>query len=193
VGLGFFFFPPHSILISLSFPFIYQPDNVAAEAVKAFNEKPKKGIEFLVSGKHLPQQPEAISRFLFDAKGIDRNKLGDYLGEGDAFNVAVLRLFCSYLDFTDLDFDIAMRQLLSRFRLPGEAQKIDRIMNSFAAQYYNCNKQAGLFKGADPVYVLAFATIMLHTDAHSPMVKKKMTRAEWLKVTCEEFPSFVLY
>ena len=31
------------------------------------------------------------------------------------------------------------------------------------------------------MYVLAFAAIMLHTDAHSPMVKKKMTRAEWLK------------
>lgn len=73
------------------------------------------------------------------------------------------------------------RQLLSRFRLPGEAQKIDRIMNAFAAQYYRCNKSTGSFTGADPVYVLAFAAIMLHTDAHSANVKKKMTKAEWLK------------
>lgn len=33
----------------------------------------------------------------------------------------------------------------------------------------------------DPVYVLAFAAIMLHTDAHSANVKKKMTKQEWLK------------
>lgn len=78
--------------------------------------------------------------------------------------MAVLRTFCSHLDFADLDFDVAMRysrqlnfrgianfrirQLLSRFRLPGEAQKIDRIMNAFAAHYYTCNKAGGLFKGA---------------------------------------------
>jgi hypothetical protein len=33
----------------------------------------------------------------------------------------------------------------------------------------------------DTIYVLAFATIMLHTDAHNPQVKKKMTEREWVR------------
>jgi Sec7-like guanine-nucleotide exchange factor len=33
----------------------------------------------------------------------------------------------------------ANRKLLSKFRLPGEAQKIDRIMNSFALKYCENN------------------------------------------------------
>jgi Sec7-like guanine-nucleotide exchange factor len=31
--------------------------------------------------------------------------------------------------------------------------------------------------------LLAFATIMLNTDAHSPQIKKKMTKAEFLNNT----------
>lgn len=37
----------------------------------------------------------------------------------------------------------AMREFLLRFRLPGEAQKIDRIMESFARQY--CAQNPGIF------------------------------------------------
>lgn len=35
----------------------------------------------------------------------------------------------------------------------------------------------------DTVYLLAFATIMLNTDAHSAHIKKKMTKAEFLNNT----------
>lgn len=63
----------------------------------------------LLCPQHLPQDAGAISQFLFTAKSLDRNKVGEYLGEGDAFNVAVLHAFCAHLDFADLDFDIAMR------------------------------------------------------------------------------------
>jgi hypothetical protein len=54
------------------------------------------------------------------------------------------------------------------FRLPGEAQKIDRLMEKFAERYVSCNP--GAFKSADVCYVLAYSVIMLNTDAHNPQV-----------------------
>jgi Sec7-like guanine-nucleotide exchange factor len=35
-----------------------------------------------------------------------------------------------------MDFDLALRTFLRPFRLPGEAQKIDRLMEAFAARAY---------------------------------------------------------
>jgi hypothetical protein len=54
------------------------------------------------------------------------------------------------------------------FRLPGEAQKIDRLMEKFAERFVKCNP--GSFKSADVAYVLAYSVIMLNTDAHNPQV-----------------------
>ncbi|VDQ15022.1 unnamed protein product [Trichobilharzia regenti] len=60
---------------------------------------------------------------------------------------------------------------MSEFRLPGEAQKIDRLMEKFAARYYACNPSNDLFVSADTAYVLAFSIIMLTTDLHSSQIK----------------------
>ena len=71
---------------------------------------------------------------------------------------------------------MAIRHFLSGFRLPGEAQKIDRIMETFAARY--CALNAEVFPSADVAFVLAFSVIMLQTDLHNPAIKeeKKMTK-----------------
>ncbi len=61
-----------------------------------------------------------------------------------------------------------MRPLLCR--LPGEAQKIDRIMEKFAERY--CRDNPAVFPNADGAYLLAFAIIMLNTDAHNPMADR---------------------
>ncbi len=60
------------------------------------------------------------------------------------------------------------RKFLSGFRLPGEAQKIDRLMEKFAERYVSCNPES--FKSADVAYVLAYSVIMLNTDAHNAQV-----------------------
>ena len=66
------------------------------------------------------------------------------------------------------------RTFLSGFRLPGEAQKIDRLMEKFAERFVSCNPDA--FKSADVGYVLEYSVILLKTDAHNPQVKNKMTK-----------------
>lgn len=57
----------------------------------------------------------------------------------DDFNIKVLHAFLELHEFTDLNLVQALRQFLWSFRLPGEAQKIDRMMEAFAQRYCHCN------------------------------------------------------
>ena len=59
---------------------------------------------------------------------------------------------------------------LESFRLPGEAQKINRIMESFGRHYYEQGQ--GVFANADAVYVLAYSVIILNTDQHNNQVRR---------------------
>ena len=47
--------------------------------------------------------------------------------------------YVDHFDFKGLQFVAAIRMFLGGFRLPGEAQKIDRLMEKFAARYCECN------------------------------------------------------
>lgn len=75
-------------------------------------------------------------------------------------------------DFSGLTVDAALRVMLRGFRLPGEAQKIDRIMEKFAEKY--CEDNPDVFPIADAAYLLSFAVIMLNTDAHNPMAERRI-------------------
>lgn len=78
----------------------------------------------------------------------------------------VYRLLC--VCCAGMPFDIAIRVYLDSFRLPGESQKINRIMESFGARYHKQCPE--LFKNPDVVYILAYSTIMLNTDQHNSQV-----------------------
>lgn len=75
----------------------------------------------------------------------------------------------------------------SGFRLPGEAQQIDRLLNTFAQCYFEDNagdNQHCPFKNQDTVYLLVFAIIMLNTDLHKSTFtarksQKRMTKTEF--------------
>ena len=46
-----------------------------------------------------------------------------------------MHAFVDLMDFRGLEFVDALRMFLQAFRLPGEAQKIDRFMLKFADRY----------------------------------------------------------
>jgi len=80
------------------------------------------------------------------------------LGSGEYYD-KVLQSFVDSQSFANMEFDVALRyekknkfygffgivnvllfrKLLEAFRLPGEAQKIDRIMQKFANSYCSAN------------------------------------------------------
>jgi brefeldin A-inhibited guanine nucleotide-exchange protein len=81
-----------------------------------------------------------------------------------------MHAYVDAMDFAGMSIDDAIRKFLADFRLPGEAQKIDRLMEKFAERFFLDNP-GNVFKSADVAYVLAFSVIMLNTDAHNPGVK----------------------
>lgn len=52
-----------------------------------------------------------------------------------------MHAFVDQLEFTNLPFVDALRLFLQSFRLPGEAQKIDRFMLKFADRYVAGNTE----------------------------------------------------
>ena len=85
--------------------------------------------------------------------------------------------YVDQMDFSDKDFVTALRAFLEGFRLPGEAQKIDRMMEKFASRYVDTNTKQTIFASADVAYVLAYSIILLTTDLHSSQVNAE----DWAK------------
>ncbi|KAL6762500.1 hypothetical protein V8C86DRAFT_3130845 [Haematococcus lacustris] len=176
-----------------------------ALAVDHFNIDYKKGLQFLQGNRLLPllvgspiaarmpasdlasARAEALPEeelasvlgcFLHACPGLSKGPIGEMLGEPDSFYIKVLNAYTECFQFQDLKFDAAIRLFLESFRLPGEAQKIDRIINSFGNHFYALNQ--GVFNNADAAYVLAYSVIMLNTDQHNSQVKKKMTQTAFV-------------
>jgi brefeldin A-inhibited guanine nucleotide-exchange protein len=88
--------------------------------------------------------------------------------------------YIDVFDFVGMNIVKALRKLLDKFRLPGEAQKIDRLMEKFASRYCECNPGLNIFASADTAYILSYSIIMLATDLHSPQVRDKMTKEQYI-------------
>lgn len=142
-----------------------------------------------------------VAHFLLHRKGLAKEKIGQYLGNlQNRFNQDVLKYYLQELDFNNMQIDLALRKFLSTFRLPGEAQKIERIVDCFAQRYSECQVQQSLEQvqaqqvavgeegklarnqpvqvknnlillTKDEIFILTFAIIMLNTDLHSPSLK----------------------
>lgn len=158
-----------------------QRKTALTNAIRQFNYKPKRGLKVLIKeGFIKSEQPGDIARFMLDNDAIDKKALGEFLGEGEPENIAIMHAFVDLMDFTKTRFVDALRRFLQSFRLPGEAQKIDRFMLKFAERYITGNPNA--FANADTAYVLAYSVIMLNTDQHSKKLKgARMTPEDFIK------------
>uniref|UniRef100_A0A8C0B6B7 ADP ribosylation factor guanine nucleotide exchange factor 2 n=1 Tax=Buteo japonicus TaxID=224669 RepID=A0A8C0B6B7_9AVES len=164
------------------FEVIKQQKEIIEHGIELFNKKPKRGIQYLQEQGMLGTTAEDIAQFLHQEERLCSTQVGEFLGESNKFNKEVMYAYVDQLDFCGKDFVSALRIFLEGFRLPGEAQKIDRLMEKFAARYIECNQRQTLFASADTAYVLAYSIIMLTTDLHSPQVKNKMTKEQYIKM-----------
>uniref|UniRef100_A0A8B9SWV5 ARF guanine nucleotide exchange factor 2 n=1 Tax=Anas platyrhynchos TaxID=8839 RepID=A0A8B9SWV5_ANAPL len=164
------------------FEVIKQQKEIIEHGIELFNKKTKRGIQYLQEQGMLGTTAEDIAQFLHQEERLCSTQVGEFLGESNKFNKEVMYAYVDQLDFCGKDFVSALRIFLEGFRLPGEAQKIDRLMEKFAARYIECNQRQTLFASADTAYVLAYSIIMLTTDLHSPQVKNKMTKEQYIKM-----------
>jgi hypothetical protein len=170
-------------------------------AARLFNEKPKKGFQHLVDHGILPNPvtPHSIASFLRTGLvvGLDKAAVGQYLGEvgksadksdkstpvweQDWFHKEVLTMYCSSFGFENQSLLDGLRMFLAAFRLPGEAQMIDRILQGFAESCgrvceESMNGSLKLFspdekRASDAAYLLSFSIIMLNTDLHNENIR----------------------
>ncbi|XP_067129001.1 IQ motif and SEC7 domain-containing protein 1 isoform X3 [Centruroides vittatus] len=150
-----------------------------------FNKKPERGVRYLIQRGFLEASPQAVARFLVSRKGLSKQMIGEYLGNlQNPFNMAVLECFVQELDLAGMQVDVALRKFQTFFRMPGEAQKIERLVEVFSHRYIECNRDiVAKLQNADTVFVLAFAIIMLNTDSHTPNMKaeKRMKLEDFIK------------
>ncbi|XP_040927878.1 cytohesin-4-like isoform X2 [Betta splendens] len=130
-----------------------------------------QGVHYLVENNLLEWQAASVAEFLYKEEGLNKTAIGNFLGEREEMHLDTLKAFVALHEFSDLNLVQALRQFLWSFRLPGEAQKIDRMMEAFATRYCDCNP--GVFQSTDTCYILSFAIIMLNTSLHNPNVKDK--------------------
>ncbi|KAI0747973.1 Sec7-domain-containing protein [Daedaleopsis nitida] len=147
-----------------------------------FNTKPKTGLAFLEENKLIYNDPDesrplSLAKFLKSSARIDKRVLGDYLSKPD--NIELLKAFMTLMDFKGKLVAEALREMLETFRLPGEAQQINRITETFAEVYFATGPEE--IKSQDAVYVLAYSIIMLNTDQHSPQIRKRMTLEDYTR------------
>ena len=63
---------------------------------------------------------------------LSKTVIGDYLGEDKEHNIKVMHAYVDSIDFTELEFDVAIRRFLKDFRLRRGSKKIDRMMENRA-------------------------------------------------------------
>ncbi|RLN72204.1 hypothetical protein BBJ28_00013882 [Nothophytophthora sp. Chile5] len=144
----------------------------------------KKAIEYLVAMNFVKDTPRNVTSFLrIYHDFFDEMEIGDYLGEGDEDFKAQVRLtYVRAISFKGMTLVESLRHFLTNggFRLPGEAQKIERMVEAFAQCYWEDSPSS--FSSADTAMIIAYSIIMLNTDLHNPQVKKnKMSREQFVK------------
>ena len=171
-------------------------------AAQHFNKEGKSSFSYLQSLALLPSPvtADSIVHFFRETPGLNRQRIGEYLGGHEPMQLAVLQRFVETFSFdqikgraaaavggdgvqaagsTEVGIDDALRAFLDCFLLPGESQQIGRIMEAFSEAFYRACP--GPLLSADAAYVLAYSVIMLNTDAHNQQVSRKMTKEEFVK------------
>ena len=167
------------------------------QAIKIFSETGslKKSIKYLVNKNFMADSPQEIASFLIVYKNsFDPSAIGEYLGEGgvtpheEVYWAQIRFRYTRAISFVELEVEPALRLYLTGcgFRLPGEAQKIDRFVEVFVKTFWMDNQGTVYcpFHHPDTVHLLSYAAILLNTDLHrantdNKKKNKKMTKEEF--------------
>lgn len=122
-----------------------QAKAILAEGCKLFEVKPSKGVGFLQDRGVLerPLSSHAAARFLRVCTSLPKDIVGSFLGElgkdspthevdEKQMHADILLSYVRSFEFNGQPLLYCMRIFLSAFRLPGEAQQIDRILGESA-------------------------------------------------------------
>jgi len=143
------------------------------EAIDKFNVKIKLGIKRLIELGFIEEgNAESYADFLHKhVTKLSNTKLGEFFGDEDAFNGEVLYKFIEKYNFEGYKLTDAMRTIFRTFDMPGESQKIERIVYKIGEKYSEDNPES---IDSDASGVLAYSIVMLHTNLNSRQVQASM-------------------
>ncbi|KAF9333370.1 GDP/GTP exchange factor for ARF [Podila minutissima] len=156
-----------------------QQKELLVKGAAKFDENPKAGLAFLEANNMIKSlnDPIGLAVFLKTSTRISKRLLGEFLAK--SANSDVLKAFIQLFDFNGKRLDEALRDMLETFRLPGESQQIERIMELFAATYF-ATKPAHV-ASQDAAFILGYAVVMLNTDQHNRGVRERMSLEQFAK------------
>ncbi|KAG0227252.1 GDP/GTP exchange factor for ARF [Mortierella sp. GBA43] len=146
---------------------------ILVKGAAKFDENPKAGLTYLEAHNVISSlnDPAGVAHFLKSSTRLSKRLIGEYLAK--PANSEVLKAFVQLFDFHGKRLDESLRDLLETFRLPGESQQIERIMELFAATYFATGPKE--IASQDGAFVLGYAVVLLNTDQHNRGVKARMS------------------
>lgn len=146
-----------------------------------FNQKPMRGIEFLTSAAVLRSETHSVALFLSSSAYVDPASVSSYLSTRHPLLEAFIRL----RSFRKLFFPEALRNLFGSLSptqgRPWSSETLEHAMHIFADHYCHCNPRFSELR--EQLYMLAYTVLLLSGDLHNPLVKRKMTKREFLRNT----------
>lgn len=143
------------------------------DAISNFNLKIKTGLQRFVemdiyTGE---EDPKPLGDFIFKYKEkFSKEKVGELFGDESPFNTKVCRAYINNFNFEGMLISDALRYLFTFFDVPGEGQKIERIVYEFAYKWEEDNP--GII-GGDAAGVFSYLLVMLHSTLYNPNVEQK--------------------
>lgn len=143
-----------------------------------------KAIQHLEGVGYLQHNPSEIAEFIHrEISKFELETVGEYIGgktAKDPFEEQIRVEFIRRLNLQNVPLHEALRRFLtdSGFRLPGEGQKIERILASFGVVYTRENPK--VFDDPDAAFVMSTAILMLNTALHNPNLKERMSESQFI-------------
>ena len=156
---------------------------VLGQAVEAFNRSAEEGLAFCAKEKIIASRESArdVAVFLHETPGLDKTRVGEFLCAKEAFSAAVLREYVRTQPRLGGAFGPALRDFMEGFVMEGDANVVGRMLEAFAAGYYERHGAGGtVFRSADACYVAAYSVVMLNVDLHNPALKQHMTQEQYI-------------
>ena len=165
-------------------------EKLLEQAAMIFNENPNQGIKFCIEQKLFSDKASSISKFLQLQSGLSKFAIGQYLASPKEMNQKVLELYATKFQYKDRAIDEALRTFLATFRLPGEGDQIQRIIEKFSAAYRRENPVH--FDNEDEAFLLAYCLIFLNTLNHNPNVdpKNRLSLEQFMKQCSQGAPRY---
>ncbi|KAL3128636.1 sec7 domain-containing protein [Cryptosporidium hominis] len=120
--------------------------NEISRCCEKFNSDPSNFLDTLKNSFLFSSSPSPmdLAKFFRYSQKVNVITLGEYLSKNKEWNSQVRVAYLSTFSFNKKSIISSLREVLATFKLPGESQQIERIMESFSYEYFIqqdlCNK-----------------------------------------------------